>query len=97
MYMTCCCEPVSLWQQSSFELRQTGDSANLAIRLVELGLKAKKMKMDDLKELGEMAAKLKNTARKLSPGLKQDELLQDIDRFRAQLSTQLSVLKAKGK
>jgi hypothetical protein len=41
------------------------------------------MKMDDLQQLGEMAAKLRDTARKLSPGLKQIELLQDIDRFRA--------------
>ena len=96
MYMTCCCEPVSLWQQSSFELRQTGNRPTWPFAC-RAGLKAKKMKMDDLKELGEMAAKLKNTARKLSPGLKQDELLQDIDRFRAQLSTQLSVLKAKAK
>ena len=55
------------------------------------------MNMDDLQELREMAAKLEDTARKLPPGLKQDELLQDIERFRAQLTGQISGLKAKGK
>ena len=46
-----------------------------------------------------MAAKLEHTARKLPPGPNQAELLQDIDRFRAQLTSRLVELgpKAKGK
>ena len=60
-------------------------------------LKAKKMKLDELQELGRMAANLEDTARKLPPGLKQGKLLQDIERFRAQLNAQISKLKAKGK
>jgi|KBSMisStaDraftv2_1062788.scaffolds.fasta_scaffold683393_3 hypothetical protein len=55
------------------------------------------MKLDDLQELCEMAAKLEDTARKLPQGLKQSELLQDIERFRALLTVQLAELKAKGK
>ena len=55
------------------------------------------MKIESLQELVEMAAKLEDTARKLPPGLQHDELLQDIESFRAQLTVQLSELKAKGK
>ena len=61
------------------------------------------MKLDDLQELCEMAAKLEATARKLPQGLGHDELLRDIERFRAQLIAQLSAidvepgLRAKGK
>jgi hypothetical protein len=55
--------------------------------------------MDDLQELERMAAKLEHTARKLPPGPNLAELLQDIDRFRAQLTSRLVELgpKAKGK
>ncbi len=53
------------------------------------------MSVDGLLELEEMAAKLKATVRKLPPGRKHDELLQDIERFRAHLTTQLAGLKAK--
>ena len=55
------------------------------------------MGVDGLLELEEMAAKLEATARKLPQGLKQSELLQDIERFRALLTVQLAELKAKGK
>ena len=57
------------------------------------------MKMDDLRELGRMAVKLEHTARKLPPGPNQAELLKDIDKFRAQLTSRLVKLglKAKGK
>jgi hypothetical protein len=54
------------------------------------------MGVDGLLELEEMAAKLDATARKLPQGLKHEELLRDIERFRAQLAAQLSGLKAKG-
>jgi hypothetical protein len=54
------------------------------------------MGVDGLLELEEMAAKLEATARKLPQGLKHEELLRDIERFRAQLAAQLSGLKAKG-
>lgn len=53
------------------------------------------MSVDDMLELREMAAKLEATARKLPQGLGRDELLRDIERFRAQLAAQLSGLKAK--
>jgi len=51
--------------------------------------------MDGLLELEEMAAKLEATARKLPQGLGHDELRQDVERFRAQLTAQLSGLRAK--
>jgi alpha-beta hydrolase superfamily lysophospholipase len=47
---------------------------------------------DGIKELQEMAAKLAATAHKLPPGRGRHELLQDIERFRAQLSGQLSAI-----
>ena len=47
------------------------------------------MRMDGLLELEEMAAKLEATARKLPQGLGRDELLRDIERFRARLIAQL--------
>ena len=55
------------------------------------------MNMDGLLELAEMAAKLEATARKLPQALRHDELLRDIERFRAQLAAELAGLKAKGK
>jgi hypothetical protein len=59
-------------------------------------LKVRKVGVDGLLELEEMAVKLEATARKLPQGLKHEELLRDIERFRAQLAAQLSGLKAKG-
>jgi hypothetical protein len=54
------------------------------------------MNVDGLRELDEMAAKLEATARKLPQGLRHDELLRDIERFRAQLTARLSGLKRRG-
>ena len=54
------------------------------------------MNMDGLLELAEMAAKLELLARKLPQALRHDELLRDIERFRAQLAAELAG-KAKGK
>ena len=55
------------------------------------------MKLDDLQELCEMAAKLEDTARKLPSGLDQAELLQDIYKFRVQLASRLVELGPKAK
>ena len=55
------------------------------------------MNMDGMLELAEMAAKLEATARKLPQALRHDELLRDIERFRAQLAAELAGLKAKRK
>ena len=52
------------------------------------------MNVDGLRELDEMAAKFEATARKLPPGLRRDELLRDTERFRAQLTAQLSAFNA---
>ncbi|WP_375787745.1 hypothetical protein ACE10Z_09835 [Bradyrhizobium sp. Pha-3] len=53
------------------------------------------MTVVDLEELAEMAVQLESTARKLGPSPERDELLRDVARFRAQLATRLSELKAK--
>jgi hypothetical protein len=53
------------------------------------------MSVNDLLELNEMAAMLEATARKLARGSGRDELLRDIERFRAKLA-ELG-LKAKAK
>ena len=58
-------------------------------RLVELGLKGKKMNVDGLRELDEMAAKLEAIIHKL-PHVKRDELLRDIERIRTLLTDLLS-------
>jgi hypothetical protein len=55
------------------------------------------MNVDGLRELDEMAAKLEATARKLPQGLRHDELLRDIERFRAQLTAPALGAEAKGK
>ncbi|WP_338692198.1 MULTISPECIES: hypothetical protein [Bradyrhizobium] len=55
------------------------------------------MTVVDLEELAEMAVQLESTARKLAPSPERYELLRDVARFRAQLATRLSELKAKKK
>jgi len=55
------------------------------------------MTVVDLKELAEMAVQLESTARKLAPTPERDALLRDVARFRTQLATGLSELKAKKK
>jgi len=52
------------------------------------------MNVDGLRDLEEMAAKLEATARKLPQELRHDDLLRDIERFRAQLTAQLSAMNA---
>ena len=58
-------------------------------RLMKLGLKVKKMNVEGLRDLQEMAAKLEATIHKL-PQFRQDELLRDIQRIRVQLTDLLS-------
>jgi hypothetical protein len=52
------------------------------------------MSVDDILELSEIAAQLQATTSKLPQGLRRDEVLRDIDRFRAQLAHKISALKA---
>ena len=56
---------------------------------MKLGLKVKKMNVEGLRDLEEMAAKLEATIHKL-PQFQRDELLRDIERIRAQLTDLLS-------
>ena len=51
------------------------------------------MNVEGLRELDEMAAKLEATIRKL-PQVKRDELLQDIEKIRAQLTALLTASNA---
>lgn len=67
------------------------DSRPEAIRwLLELGLRAKKMSLEGLRELDEMAAKLQVTAHKLTQVSKRDELLHDIEALRVQIALMIS-------
>jgi hypothetical protein len=50
--------------------------------------------VDAMQELQEMAAKLAATAHKLPRGRGRDELLHDIEKFRTQLTAQLSAINA---
>ncbi|MCW2110278.1 hypothetical protein M2227_003438 [Bradyrhizobium elkanii] len=50
-----------------------------------------------LEELAEMAVQLESAARKLPPSQERDALLQDVARFRVQLTAILLERKAKGK
>ena len=59
-------------------------------RRVETRAEGKKMNMDGVRELDEIAAKMESTIRKL-PAVKRDELLRTIQRIRAQLTALLSV------
>ncbi len=56
---------------------------------MKLGLKVKKMNVEGLRDLEEMAEKLEATIHKL-PQVQRDELLRDIKRIRAQLTDLLS-------
>jgi hypothetical protein len=73
--------------------RQCARQFEVIRRPVELGLRAKKMNVDGLRELDEMAAKLESTIQRL-PAVKRDELLRDLQRIRAQLTALLSASKA---
>jgi hypothetical protein len=58
-----------------------------------VGAEGEEMKVDGLRELDEMAAKLEATIHKL-PQVKRDELLRDIKGIRAQLTGLLSEFRA---
>ena len=57
------------------------------------GAEGEKMNVDGLRELDEMAVKLEATIHKL-PQVKRDELLQDIEKIRAQLTALLTASNA---